>query len=62
MVLDPAAEYTTNAFAQAVGQLKTIFDSRDPTLIQTVVANLNSFGRAIEENRELHNKINSLEK
>ena len=26
------------------------------------MANLNSFGRAIEENHELRNKINSLEK
>ena len=49
-------------FVQAAGQLKTIFDSRDPTFIQTVVTNLNTFGRAIEKNQELSNKINSLEK
>ena len=59
---EPTAEYPTNAFAQAVAQLKTIFDNRDPTFTQMVVAGLNTFGRVIEENQELRNKINSLEK
>ena len=49
-------------FVQAAGQLKTIFDSRDPTFTQIIVANLNTFGRAIEENQELSNKINKLAK
>ena len=39
-----------------------IFDSPDPTFIQIIAANLNTFGRAIEENQELRNKINMLAK
>ncbi|WAC06609.1 MAG: hypothetical protein OS130_10120 [Thermodesulfobacteriota bacterium] len=62
---DQTANYTmpgVDQFGQAVSQLKTIFDNRDPTFIQAIMANLNTFGRAIEENQELRNKINSLEK
>jgi hypothetical protein len=47
-------------FVQAAGQLKTIFDSRDPTFIQIIMANLNTFGRDIEKNHKLRNKINKL--
>ncbi|HAX96752.1 MAG TPA: hypothetical protein DCY35_09590 [Prolixibacteraceae bacterium] len=47
-----------------MAQLNTIFESRNPTFIQSIVANLNTFGRSIEreqENQELRNKIKPLE-
>jgi hypothetical protein len=60
---DQSANYGVDApYRQTIRQLDKIFDSRDPTFIQTVVAVLDSFGRAIEKNQELNNKINSLEK
>jgi hypothetical protein len=40
MVLGPAA-----------AQLKTIFDNRDPTFVQAIMANLNSFSGPLEKTR-----------
>jgi|WetSurMetagenome_2_1015567.scaffolds.fasta_scaffold91191_2 hypothetical protein len=64
-VSDPVETYGEDVFGQAVSHLRKIFDSRDPTFTQAIVAHLNTFARAIdreEKNRELRNKIKSLEK
>ncbi|HPD60839.1 MAG TPA: hypothetical protein PKV48_03655 [Thermodesulfobacteriota bacterium] len=64
---DQTANYPTagvDQFAQAVSQLKIIFDSKDPTFKQIITTGLNSFAQAITERREnyrLRNLINTME-